>query len=132
MAQPTSGPAVIGCPGNLADRNVSDRAAHVVCISQRALKPARSHRIPRRLFEAQGFQQQLKVVCDKLSNADKSPPRQIELRKWAVREVALDYRDRLLRQAPESNTALVLLARQMSRVVWRTTPNWPTSSSTIT
>eukprot|EP00959_Pyramimonas_sp_CCMP1952_P384151 8050728-Pyramimonas_sp.AAC.1 len=91
MTKLISGPAVIGCPEYLSDRNVSGHAAHVVRMSQRVLKPAQSHRIPRRLFTTEGLQQQFKVACDKLNYADKSPPRHIELHKWAIREVASDY-----------------------------------------
>eukprot|EP00959_Pyramimonas_sp_CCMP1952_P301512 6308407-Pyramimonas_sp.AAC.1 len=49
----------------------------------------------------------------------RAPLRQIELHKWAIREVAADLRDRLFHKAPEANATLLLLARQISRVVWR-------------
>eukprot|EP00959_Pyramimonas_sp_CCMP1952_P016630 352629-Pyramimonas_sp.AAC.1 len=100
MAQPTSEPAVSDYPAYLADRNVSDHAAHVVRVSQRTVKPAQSNRIPRDLFESEGYQQQLKAVRDKLNYADKSTPRQTELHKWSIREVASDYRGRLFHRAP--------------------------------
>eukprot|EP00959_Pyramimonas_sp_CCMP1952_P207789 4346262-Pyramimonas_sp.AAC.1 len=77
--------------------------------------PPCSHRIPRQLFESETCQQQLKLVCQKLNYVDKSPPRQIELHKWTIREVAAFFRDRQFQQSPESNAALLLLARQVSR-----------------
>eukprot|EP00959_Pyramimonas_sp_CCMP1952_P447092 9360916-Pyramimonas_sp.AAC.1 len=73
MTQFTSEPYVSGCPEYLADRNVSDHAAHVAHMSPRTPKPAQYHRIPRHLFESEGFQQQLKAACDKLNFADKRP-----------------------------------------------------------
>eukprot|EP00959_Pyramimonas_sp_CCMP1952_P168074 3512352-Pyramimonas_sp.AAC.1 len=61
MAQLTAEPMVIDCPEHLAEHGVSDHAAHVVKITQRAPKPARAHRIPRRLFENEEFQTQLNI-----------------------------------------------------------------------
>eukprot|EP00959_Pyramimonas_sp_CCMP1952_P340574 7133264-Pyramimonas_sp.AAC.1 len=100
MAQLTAEPGAIDCPERLAETNVSDHAARAVKITQRSLRPAHAHRVPRHLFESDEFQKQLKIVCDKLNYADKSPPRKIELHKWAIREVAADLRDRLCHQAP--------------------------------
>eukprot|EP00959_Pyramimonas_sp_CCMP1952_P148336 3103449-Pyramimonas_sp.AAC.1 len=61
MPQLTAEPGVIDCPERLAESNVSDHAARVAKITQRVLRPACAHRIPRHLFESEEFQEQLKT-----------------------------------------------------------------------
>eukprot|EP00959_Pyramimonas_sp_CCMP1952_P409313 8578130-Pyramimonas_sp.AAC.1 len=98
---------------------VSDHAAQSCSFSQRSAKPEEYRKIPRHIFESEAFQDLLDTVTRQLDFTPRSLPRQIELSKWAVKEVAREIRDRFLRCDSEALGSQLLPARQISRAVWR-------------
>ncbi|CAK0862371.1 unnamed protein product, partial [Prorocentrum cordatum] len=85
-------PRVQGLPEALAEKGVSDHAAQSCSNSQGATKPVEYQQIPRHIFESEAFQDLLNSVTRQLGFESRSPPGQIELFKWAVKEVARGIR----------------------------------------
>ncbi|CAK0828232.1 unnamed protein product [Prorocentrum cordatum] len=123
LAQLASEPTVTDAFEVLADRLISDHAAHGVKFTQRRLKPRGAQRIPRHIFESSLPEAAARrLLSARLRVAVAADAH--ELHKWVILEAAREVRDRAFIADPESIIPLFLfawplLARQTARAARR-------------